>query len=186
VPDRATPSDPDARVLQRLRGGEDAALAELVARHDARLRRLVRSHVRSEESAADVVQETWIAFVRGLERFEGRCRVGTWLERIARNKARTAGRREARCVPVGDELGEAITPGPEPQALARSEAARLRAAVAELPALHRDVLVLCDVLDWPRDQVARRLGLSAGNTRVVLHRARKAVRAAVAPMVSAA
>jgi RNA polymerase sigma-70 factor, ECF subfamily len=170
--------DPDADLLRRLRAGDGGALADLVRRHQRRLNWLAWRDVRSAFVADEVVQETWIAFLDGLDRFEGRCRLGTWLDRIVRNKARAAARREARTVPFADI---ADRPGPDPaeEGLGPDERDHLIALLAGLPPLHRRVLVLCDLLDRPRPEVGATLGLSAGNQRVVLHRARRTLRDAL-------
>jgi RNA polymerase sigma-70 factor (ECF subfamily) len=170
--------DPDADLLRRLRDGDAGALADLVRRHQRRLTWLAWRDVRSAFVADEVVQETWMAFLDGLERFEGRCRLGTWLDRIVRNKARAAARREARAVTV-DDIADRPGPDPTEVGLAPDERDDLIALVAALPPLHRRVLVLCDLFDRPGPEVCATLGLSAGNQRVLLHRARRTLRAAL-------
>jgi RNA polymerase sigma-70 factor (ECF subfamily) len=170
--------DPDADLLRRLRDGDAGAVADLVRRHQRRLTWLAWRDVRSAFVADEVVQETWIAFLDGLDRFEGRCRLGTWLDRIVRNKARAVRRREARAVSV-DDIADRPGPDPTEAGLGPDERDHLIALLGTLPPLHRRVLVLCDLLDRPRPEVCATLGLSAGNQRVVLHRARRTVRAAL-------
>jgi RNA polymerase sigma-70 factor (ECF subfamily) len=91
--------DPDGALLARLRTGEEAAFAELVERYSATVMRLARVYVPSTAVAEEVVQETWLGVLRGLERFEGRASFRTWLFQIAVNQARTRGAREWRTVP---------------------------------------------------------------------------------------
>jgi RNA polymerase sigma-70 factor (ECF subfamily) len=180
------PDDPDGPLVQRLRDGDNTALAALVARHQRRLTRLVRREVRSAFVVDEIVQDTWIAFLDGLDRFEGRCRVGTWLARIARYKAWTANRREGRAVAYGGAEPEAVGGGPHPHALDHSDACRaaderaqLAGILAGLPPRYREAVVRCDLLDQARPDVCAALGISPGNLRVVLHRARRLLRAAL-------
>jgi RNA polymerase sigma-70 factor (ECF subfamily) len=94
-----TDVDPDAALVERLRAGEQSAFAELVGRYSGALLRLARLHVPSTAVAEEVVQDTWMGVLRGLERFEGRSSFRTWLFQIALNQARTRGERERRTVP---------------------------------------------------------------------------------------
>ena len=93
------PVDPDAELLARLRRGDERAFRTLVERHSATMLRVARLHVRDRQAAEEVVQETWLAVIKGLERFEGRSTLKTWLFRILTNRAKTRGEREARSVP---------------------------------------------------------------------------------------
>src|SRR5215216_3891668 len=92
-------SDPDAELLTRLREGDEDAFRSLIAEHGPFLLRLVMMHVPSRSIAEEVVQETWLAVLTGLDRFEGRSSLRTWIASIALNKARTRGTREGRIVP---------------------------------------------------------------------------------------
>ena len=96
---RQVPVDPDAELLTRLRRGDEHAFRTLVGRHHATMLRVARLHVRDRQAAEEVVQETWLAVVQGLERFEERSTLKTWLFRILTNRAKTRGEREARSVP---------------------------------------------------------------------------------------
>jgi RNA polymerase sigma-70 factor (ECF subfamily) len=91
--------DPDSALLAGLRGGDEQAFAELVRRHGAALLRHARTFVQGDAAAEDVVQETWLAVVTGVERFEGAALLRTWLYAIVANRARTRARREQRSVP---------------------------------------------------------------------------------------
>jgi RNA polymerase sigma-70 factor (ECF subfamily) len=103
-------TDSDGALLERLRAGDEAAFVELVERYSGALMRLVRMHVPSAAVAEEVVQETWLGVLSGLDRFEGRSSLRTWLFRIALNRARTRGSRERRTVPFASladrETGE--------------------------------------------------------------------------------
>ncbi len=95
---RKQTADEDLQLLIRLRSGDEAAFVTLVSRnHDAMLR-LARTFVHSHAVAEEVVQETWLGVLRGIDRFEGRSSLRTWLLAILVNRARSMGTREARSV----------------------------------------------------------------------------------------
>jgi RNA polymerase sigma-70 factor (ECF subfamily) len=186
---------PDAELVQRLRAGDERAFAELVDAYDGRLRRLARTFVRTDAAADDVVQETWLAVLRGIDRFEGRSSLRTWLFRILVNRARTRAVREARTLPfssLGPDTedgtpavdpdafrdGGWVTPPVEPdaEALAGELRGRLAEIVDTLPERERTVILLRDVAGLEGPEVAEALGVSEGNQRVILHRARSKVR----------
>jgi RNA polymerase sigma-70 factor (ECF subfamily) len=187
--------DPDARLLAGLRAGEEAAFVELVRRYSPALLRVARAYVPSQAIAEEVVQETWLGVVRGIDRFEGRSTVKTWLFRIAVNRARTRGAREPRTLPLGDwDAGPSVDPDrflpadhpkwPRHWAIEPSEivetaetVARVREAIERLPDMQRAVITLRDVHGWDGAEVCDALELSDGNQRVLLHRARSRVRA---------
>src|SRR5919199_4452605 len=105
----------DLALVQALRGGDETAFLTLVERYQAALLRLAQLYVRDRAAAEDVVQETWLAVVRGIERFEGRAALKTWLFRILVNRARTRAGRDAQCLsfsslPTEVETGEAAVP----------------------------------------------------------------------------
>jgi RNA polymerase sigma-70 factor (ECF subfamily) len=108
---KATPpgpgTDPDAALLDGLRAGDEAAFVTLVERYHRPLLRLTRLRVGNDAAAEDVVQETWIAVLAGLGRFEGRASFRTWLFRIADNRAITRGLQDSRTVPLGQLLSDA-------------------------------------------------------------------------------
>src|SRR4051794_35879987 len=91
--------DTDAELLSRLRTGDEAAYMELVDRYGPVMLRIALAHVPSRAVAEEVVQEAWLGVLTGLERFEGRSTLKTWLLRIVANRARTRGERERRTVP---------------------------------------------------------------------------------------
>ena len=181
----------EAELVDRLRSGDEAAFVELVGRYQASLLRFAQSLVGSRAVAEEVVQDTWLGVVRGVERFEGRSSFKTWLFRILVNRARSAEGREQRAgrpdatEDIGerfDESGAWATP-PVPWAdrvddriVAGHLAERVRVVLPELPAAQRQVVVLRDVEGLGAAEVAGLLGISDGNQRVLLHRARARVR----------
>jgi RNA polymerase sigma-70 factor (ECF subfamily) len=197
--------DRDASLLAALRAGDEQAFATLVGRHHASLRRVARAYVSTDAVAEEVVQETWLAAIAGLDRFEERASLKTWLFHILANKAKTRGVRERRTVPFASLAGAdagaepsvpperfqregdawpghwAAPPRPweDPERRLQSLEARerLRAAIGALPDVQQAVLTLRDVEGLEAEEVCDLLELSAGNQRVILHRARARVRA---------
>ena len=181
----------DAELVAGLRTGDEAAFAALVREHHAAMVRVATSVVGSRAVADEVVQDTWLAVVRGIERFEGRSSLKTWLFHILVNRARTAVGKERRSgtvtaeglddrfdaagawasppVPWSDEVDDRL--------VAERLAPSARRLIDELPDMQRQVVLLRDVEGLPADDVAEMLGLTAGNQRVLLHRARTRVRA---------
>ena len=188
----------DASLLRRLRGGDEQAFADLVARHNSSMLRLALSFVPSRAVAEEVVQDTWLAMLRGLDRFEERSSLRTWLFTILVNRARTTGVREARSVPVAD-AGPAVDAsrfGPsgawavppehwieeaENRIVAAKLAGLLRVAMDQLPARQREVVLLRDVEGLTSAEVCEVLTISEANQRVLLHRGRSKLRQALEP-----
>ena len=202
----------DERLVELARAGDEEAFATLVRRHGPALQRLARMYVASDAVAEDVVQETWLAVLRGLERFEGRSSFRTWLFRILVNRAKTRGVREHRSVPFAslgggdagdDEGGPAVDPTrfaadggwvspprrweDDPDAALRSKEARriVEEAIAELPERQRIVITMRDLEGLGSDEVRNVLDLSETNQRVLLHRARAKVRQALDDWINA-
>jgi RNA polymerase sigma-70 factor, ECF subfamily len=188
----------DAELLLRLRGGDEGAFSELVRRYHPALVRLARYYVASDASAEDVAQDTWIAVLRGVDRFEGRSSFKTWLLHICANRARTTGVKESRTIPVA--VGDAgptvaaqrfdsagvwrdppvpFTEGLESRLDDQELLTTVRAAIRDLGEPQRTVVTLRDVEGLSTEEVAQLTGLSEGNVRVVLHRGRAKVRDAV-------
>jgi RNA polymerase sigma-70 factor (ECF subfamily) len=154
------------------------------------MRRLALTFVRTPAVADEVVQEAWLGVLRGLDRFEGRASLKTWIYRIVANVARTRGVREARSTPFSSEPsvdpdrflpdGHWASP-PEPwHTLLEAEArAIVDRAIEELPPQQQQVIALRDVEGWSSDEVCNVLELSETNQRVLLHRARSKVRSAL-------
>jgi RNA polymerase sigma-70 factor, ECF subfamily len=175
----------DAALVTALRAGDEAAFGWLLDQLDHPLRRLARTFVSTPAAADEAVQETWLAVVEGLDRFEQRSSVRTWVTRILMNKARTRGVRDRRSVPFSSIEAPAFPPRPWEQlpaerVEARETVACVRAAIEALPPLHRRVITLRDVEGWPAGEICAVLELTPANQRVVLHRARARVRTAVA------
>lgn len=206
----SAPAD-DQALVDRARAGDEDAYAELVRRHSPAMLRLARLYVPTAALAEDVVQETWLAVVRGLERFEGRSSFRTWLLRILVNRAKTRGVREHRSVPFAslgasdDEDGDAPTVDPsrfvpegawvspprrwetDPESALRSKEVRRIAeeAIAQLPERQRIVITLRDLEGLSSDEVRNALDLTETNQRVLLHRARAKVRQALEDWIDA-
>jgi RNA polymerase sigma-70 factor (ECF subfamily) len=194
----------DQALLSRLRAGDEQAFADLVARHDGALRRVARSYVRTDSAVDDVVQETWLGVVRGLDAFEGRSSLKTWIFRILVNQARTRAVRDARSLPFSaleDESGPTVEPSAfdaggrwtsaPPRLDADPEGGLLSAELREhvlqaIDGLSRDqraVITLRDLVGLSAAEVADLLDITDVNQRVLLHRARARVRAALLPLM---
>jgi RNA polymerase sigma-70 factor (ECF subfamily) len=199
-PSTGRATDGDAPLLDALRAGDEGAFAALVDKYGPSLLRLAMLYVPSRSVAEEVVQETWLAVVTGLERFEGRSSLKTWLFRILTNKAKTRGQREARIRPFssfaadGDEGETAVDADrfardghwsapprgvPEERLLADETRQMVEQAIAALPENQRAVITLRDIEGLSSEEACNVLGLSETNQRVLLHRARAKVRAAL-------
>ena len=184
--------DIDLDLLSRLRDGDEEAFVMLVDRYHQPMLRLARSMVSSEAVAEEAVQDTWLAVVRRIERFEERSSIKTWLFRILVNRVRSAATREQR-TPVVEQLhvvdsarfaadgqwADPVEPWTQ-EADDRLEAAMwapiLKAALDDLPSRQRAVVVLRDVEGLPSEEVCSVLGISAGNQRILLHLGRSRLR----------
>jgi RNA polymerase sigma-70 factor (ECF subfamily) len=194
----------DGGILERLRAGDEAAFGTLVQRHYRSMTRVAMMYVSSEALAEEVVQETWMAVIRGLARFEERSSLKTWIFRILVNRARTKGMRESRTVPfssLADADGDGptvsperfnsaghIAPGywstvparffelPEDQIVSAETRALIEATIEALPTRQREVIRLRDIEGWEPSEVCQALDISQGNQRILLHRARARVR----------
>lgn len=179
----------DGDLLFRLRAGDEQAFVGLVERYHEPMLRLAVSFVPSRAVAEEVVQDTWLAVLRGLDGFEGRSSLRTWVFRILVNQARTTGTREQRSVPVADPEpvvdpsrfdatgGWADPPehwieAAEGRMAAGKLADRIRAWLDELPARQRQVVILRDIEEMSSDEVCGVLAISEVNQRVLLHRGR--------------
>jgi len=180
-------------LLGRLRDGDEQAFTELVQRYHPSMLRLAMSFVSSQAVAEEVVQDTWLAVLRGLNRFEERSSLRTWVFTILVNRARTTGVREARSVPIADPgpVVDASRFGPngawavppEPwaeEAENRIDAVKLsglvRGGLDGLPGRQREVVVLRDVEGMSSAEVCEVLAISEANQRVLLHRGRSRLR----------
>ncbi len=207
TPGDASVASPRARgVVGRLRGGDERAVARIVADLHPAMLRVARALVPTPSMAEEAVQEAWLGVVSGLERFEGRSSLRTWVLRITVNRALHRRRREGRSVPfsslAADEadrperavpeerfLGPghrwaghwaaAPQPLPEDALLGRETLGVLLRAVDGLPPAQRAVIILRDIEGLDAAEVCRVLEVTDANQRVLLHRARSRVRAAL-------
>lgn len=194
----------DTELVARLRDRDEAAFVLVLEAWSPGMLRLARSFVSTPDSAAECVQDTWLAVIEGIDRFEGRAALRTWVYRILVNTAKRRGVREGRSVPwssVADETGPTVDPArfrgpgepftghwrefparwPEPEnaALAAELRQVVAEAIAELPERQRVVVTLRDVHGNDGAEVSSILEISPGYQRVLLHRARAHVRARI-------
>lgn len=196
----------DQRIIAGLRAGDDAVFIEMVERYNGSLVRVAMRYVPSRAIAEEVVQDTWIGAIESIDRFEGRSSVKTWLYRILIYRARARGQRERRTIPFseleGDESGPSVpterfrgsdalwaghwaTPprrwdgDAEERILAGEAKAVIEAVIAELPPAQREVITLRDLSQFSAAEVCELLDITEANQRVLLHRARSRVRAAL-------
>jgi RNA polymerase sigma-70 factor, ECF subfamily len=199
----------DEELVAALRAGDESAYAGLVEELTPALTRLALAHVPSRAVADEVVQDTWLGVLRGIDRFEGRSALRTWIFQILLNNARTRGKREKRTLPFssfgrgadegrdepavdadrfqgpdGEYPGHWSSPPAawsQPEARLDADATRtvLLAAIAELPPRQREVITLRDIQGYSAAEARNALGVSETNQRVLLHRARSKVRAAL-------
>jgi RNA polymerase sigma-70 factor, ECF subfamily len=181
--------DSDEALLGPLRAGDESAFVVLVERHHAGLVRLARTFVRPE-AAEDVAQDTWAAVLRGIHGFEGRSSLRTWLFGICANRARSTAARERRLLPYDpgrtDDLPQSWAAEPDWSRSCDVERAtsdevepsmtQIRAAIAGLPPAQREVVSMRDLEGASAAQTCRRLSITEGNQRVLLHRGRTGVR----------
>jgi len=189
----------DGALIARLIAGEASAFGELVDRYHVRMGRMAMGFVADRTVAEEVVQDTWLAVMTGLDGFEGRSSLGTWIYRILANRARTRAVRERRSVPFSalesdgsddaglggrfDEVGHWSAPprtweveDPERLCLRREAMEVLGRALDALPANQRLVVMLRDVEGLDADEVCNILEVTETNQRVLLHRARTKLR----------
>jgi len=205
LPDPSAPASDDARLVEALRRGSEEAFLALVRRHQASMLRVAQAFVSSAAVAEEVVQEAWLGVLHGLDGFQGRSSLRSWIFGILTNCARSRGVREARSAPFSsftapDEDEPAVDPSrflgadhprwpghwaspPEQWAeekLANKETLEfVRQAIAELPPTQKQVITLRDVEGWTSQETCEAVGVSEANQRVLLHRARSKVRARV-------
>jgi RNA polymerase sigma-70 factor, ECF subfamily len=196
----------EADLLSRLRAGDERAFEMLVQRHHRTMLAVARQYVSTRAVAEEVVQETWLGVLKGLDRFEARSSLSTWILRILVNIAKTRGVRESRTVPYAALAGpddeasveperfrgpnDPYTGGwwafpddwtklPEQALLQRETLGVVTAAIDGLPPLQRSVIAMRDIQGLEPEDVCSLLEISDGNQRVLLHRARSRVRAAL-------
>ena len=199
-------------LVQALRAGDQDAFRALVESHYATMKRLARSYVHCDVRAEEVVQETWLAVVRGIASFEERSALSTWIYSILVNKARRYATRESRTLPFSsigrlDQSDPAVDPDrfqgdedewpghwatpprpwqkPDRRLLSLEMRSRLRDALEGLPERQRAVVALRDVEGMSAEEVCELMELSPENQRVLLHRGRARLRERLEPYVAA-
>lgn len=195
------PTVDESDLIAALRRRDEVTFAELVDRHTPSMVRVARGYVRTHETAEEVVQDTWLALLKGIDTFEGRSSLRTWLFTVLINIAKTRGVRERRDGDVARPLEGVVDAGrfrqsdepwaghwrpeqtpspfpdtPEGSALAHELTDLARHAIDGLPERQRAVVTLRDVLGFDSSEVRDLLELSVANQRVLLHRGRSAVR----------
>ncbi len=194
-------------LIALLRKGDEEAFMSLVDRLQPMMLRVARMYVSSQAVAEEVVQEAWLGVLQGIDRFEGRSSLRTWILRIVSNIAKTKGQREGRSIPFtslgGDDLDSPtldpdrfLGPGdewsghwstipadwrgvPEDRLTSSETLGVVRKAIDSLPPMQAEVIRLRDVQGWSSEEVRNALDLSETNQRVLLHRARAKVRRAL-------
>jgi RNA polymerase sigma-70 factor (ECF subfamily) len=197
----------ESALVRALRSGDEGSFAVLVDAYSPALLRLAMTYVRTQDVAEEVVQETWLGVIRGIDRFEERSSLKTWLFTILRNTAISRGERERHTMPMSslspdDEDGPVLDPDrflpadhpqypghwaigptawpvPEEGLMAAETREVIAGAIRDLPSTQRVVIALRDVEGWAPEEVCEALEISEGNQRVLLHRARTKVRAAL-------
>jgi RNA polymerase sigma-70 factor (ECF subfamily) len=213
-PVSSTAATDETRLIEALRAGDEAAFAALVMMYYPAMLRVALMYVSSRAVAEDVIQETWLGVLQGIGRFEGRSSLKTWIFRILANTAKTRALREGRSIPFSsladfatDEGEPTVEPDrffpaedpnahhwaspprnwegmPEERLLSQETAEHIEAAIQALPPAQRAVITLRDIEGWTPEEVCDQLGVSDGNQRVLLHRARGKVRQALESYLS--
>lgn len=195
----------ERELLERLRAGDESAFANIVDAWSPVMLHMARRHVGDQAAAEDVVQDTWVGVINGLDRFEGRSTLRSWTFSILLNQARTRGFRDRRVIAsavlTGDETDEPTVdcarfqgsdgryPGhwtstgvprrweePESRAVGQEVIEVLLVGLEQLPERQRLVVEMRDVLGMSSEEVCTALGVSPENQRVLLHRARASLR----------
>ncbi len=202
-------SDEERQFVDRLRAGDEEAFVQLLRKYGPAMLRVAQLYVPSMAIAEEVVQETWVAVLQGIGRFQGRSSLKTWLFKIHIHRALSRGASEGRTIPFSalsrreiDADDRAVDPDrfrrpgdrfanhwtslperwadpPESGVLARETISVVERAAAALPPAQRAVIILRDVVDWNAHEVCEVLGITSANQRVLLHRARAKVRKAL-------
>ena len=191
-------SSEDARLVDGLRAGDEEAFRRLMRLYGGSMLRVAQMYVSTGALAEEVVQDAWVGVLRGIERFEGRSSLKTWLFRIVANTAKTRGARESRSVPFSSLAGddeEPVDPDrflgpderfaghwaapPEGRVLADEAMGVVERAIERLPPAQRAVITLRDIQGFSSEEVRNALDVTETNQRVLLHRARSKVRSAL-------
>jgi len=200
-------SDDDLHLIELLRNGNEAAFVSLIDRYSDIMLRLAMLYVTAWPVAEEVVQETWMSVFEHLGHFAGRSSLKTWMFRILTNCAKTRAQREGRSIPFSSHSGmstdrtesavetDRFLPTdhhwtghwasvkreelPEENLLSQETRLCLERAIEALPPNQREIIILHDIEGWTSDEICTTLGISEGNQRVLLHRARSKVRSAL-------
>jgi len=198
----------DGALVGRLLAGDEEAFRDLLATHYVSMVRLARSFVRNPATAEEVTQETWLQVLNGLDKFEGRSTLKSWIFSILANRARSRAVRDGRTLLFSDMSGEvgdgepAVDPArfdaagywhlpprpwddltPERLAASGQIGERLAGAIDELPDAQRAVVMLRDVEGCSSEEACNVLGISETNQRVLLHRGRSRLRRLLEPLM---
>ena len=183
----------DIRLVEALRRGEDEAFAELVTRYESLMLRVASTYVRTRAVAQEVVQDTWLSVFKGIDSFECRSSLKTWIFRILVNRAKTRGAGERRTIPFSSwetaesnsfdpellidrsRIEAAEAESPERILIARETVDYAVRAIHHLPDNQRQVIAMRDIQGCSSEEVCSTLGITRGNQRVQLHRARASV-----------
>ena len=191
-------------LVAALRRREEAAFTALVRRYHSLMLRVAYAQLKDAAACEEVVQETWLAVIKGIDSFQGRSSLRTWIFRILTYQASARLERDGRLIPfsaLASADAVAAEPSVEPSRfhsrdhgprpyfwvadprewpedalLAAEVRAVIAAAVQQLPDSQRVVITLRDLEGWAAGEVCEALGISDGNQRVLLHRARSRVR----------
>jgi RNA polymerase sigma-70 factor, ECF subfamily len=191
-------------LVDALRAGDERAFARLVDEHGPTMLRVARLYTPTAAVAEEVVQEAWVGVIKGIDRFEGRSSLKTWIFRILTNTAKTRGVREGRSIPFASLTAEGGGPVVDPERflgedttfpghwadppqrwegsarlLERETLELIERTIAELPRAQAVVITMRDVAGFDSDEVCNALAISETNQRVLLHRARSKVRRAL-------
>jgi RNA polymerase sigma-70 factor, ECF subfamily len=209
APEASGGGDEEMALLEALRAGDESAFTDVVDRFGGSMLRLAVMWVGRRAVAEEVVQETWLGILRGLDRFEGRSSLKTWMFRILANTAKKRAAREGRMIPflsLSDPSQEPAEPAVEPERFrgprdghpggwisfpsswedvpaerleSRETMGAIGRAIQGLPPNQREVIRMRDVEGFSSREVCNVLGITETNQRVLLHRARSRVRRAV-------
>jgi RNA polymerase sigma-70 factor (ECF subfamily) len=179
--------------VEALRNGEEEAFAELVTRYEDMMLRVAFTYVRTRAVAQEVVQDTWLNVFKGIDAFECRSSLKTWIFRILVNRAKTRGAGERRTIPFSSwetaesdafdpeliidraRIDAAAAESPERILIARETVDHALRAIDDLPNNQRRVIAMRDIQGCSSEEVCSVLGITGGNQRVQLHRARATV-----------
>ena len=174
----ATPDYGEGELVARLQTNDEAAFAELVRAQGPRMLAVARRLLRSDDDAADAVQEAFISAFRAIGNFEGGAKLSTWLHRIAVNACRDVAQRRLarRCEPLEEDRREARDGDPARAAEAKELRAELGAHLAEISPTQATVVVLKDAFDFTFEEIADAEGMPVGTAQCYAHRGRNGLR----------